>query len=299
VQTVTRDVFANACANKETLADNTRNARSVVSSSARRYFNFSRMASLTVGPNWETANAEQRKQLTDVFRAVLIHTWAESVIQYCDWTVEVDPPRANPGTQDVTVSTVMRRAGAQAITIDYLLEEVKNQDPKKQGLPKQIWRVIDITVNGQSIVESYRETFADKLRAIGMDGLIKWAREQVGTDLQALLALAMVVGFEALGVGLGTAAFVAFMARTTHPAYTATQLALFTSLMAVPRTLVNASAGWLVEGMGGWTPFFWFCFFLAIPGMLLLLKVAPWNGSQPFTPAMSKESERADDDKPG
>ena len=66
------------------------------------------------------------------------------------------------------------------------------------------------------------------------------------------------------------------MARTTHPAYTATQLALFTSLMAVPRTVINAGAGWLVEQMG-WTGFFALCFLLALPGMLLLLRVAPWH----------------------
>ncbi|GHT82858.1 MFS transporter [Betaproteobacteria bacterium] len=98
------------------------------------------------------------------------------------------------------------------------------------------------------------------------------------SDLLRLAALALVIGVEAMGVGLGSAAFVAFMARTTHPAYTATQLALFTSLMAAPRTFVNASAGWLVENFGGWLNFFWLCFFLAIPGMLLLFKVAPWNG---------------------
>ena len=89
-------------------------------------------------------------------------------------------------------------------------------------------------------------------------------------------SLAFVIGLEALGVGLGTAAFVAFIARSTHPAYTATQMALFTSLAAVPRTFINASAGWLVESLG-WTNFYWLCAVLAIPGMLLLLKVAPWN----------------------
>ncbi|MBU0689108.1 MAG: AmpG family muropeptide MFS transporter [Gammaproteobacteria bacterium] len=88
--------------------------------------------------------------------------------------------------------------------------------------------------------------------------------------------LAIVIGMEALGVGLGTVAFVAFIARTTHPAYTATQFALFTSLMAIPRTFANAATGWLVESMG-WTMFFLLCVLLAIPGMLLLLKVAPWN----------------------
>jgi PAT family beta-lactamase induction signal transducer AmpG len=90
------------------------------------------------------------------------------------------------------------------------------------------------------------------------------------------LSLALVIGLEAFGVGLGTSAFVAFIARATHPAYTATQFALFTSLAAVPRTFFNASAGWLVETMG-WFAFFLLCFVLAIPGMLLLVRVAPWN----------------------
>lgn len=97
---------------------------------------------------------------------------------------------------------------------------------------------------------------------------------------ERLLVLAGVIGTEAFGVGLGTAAFVAYIARTTHPAYTATQFALFTSLAAVPRTVVNASAGWLVELLG-WTPFFLLCFVLAVPGMLLLVKVAPWQETRP------------------
>lgn len=94
-----------------------------------------------------------------------------------------------------------------------------------------------------------------------------------------LTQLAIVIGLEALGVGLGTVAFVAYIARTTHPAYTATQFALFTSLMAVPRTFANAATGWLVEGLG-WTGFFYLCAVLALPGMLLLLKVAPWHETQ-------------------
>lgn len=96
----------------------------------------------------------------------------------------------------------------------------------------------------------------------------------VGHDL---VWLAVVIGVEAFGVGLGTAAFVAFIAHTTHPLYTATQFALFTSLAAVPRTFANAATGWLVEWMG-WVGFFLFCFAIAIPGMLLLIKVAPWHG---------------------
>lgn len=82
--------------------------------------------------------------------------------------------------------------------------------------------------------------------------------------------------FEYLGVGLGTAAFVAFIARTTNPSFAATQFALFTALAAVPRTVANSVTGLIVEQVG-WTNFFFLCTALAVPGMLLLFKIAPWN----------------------
>ena len=94
-----------------------------------------------------------------------------------------------------------------------------------------------------------------------------------------LLVLALVIGFEAFGVGLGTAAFVAYIAQTTHPLYTATQFALFTSLAAVPRTVANAGTGFMVEHLG-WFNFYILCFLLAIPGMLLLFKIAPWQAEK-------------------
>lgn len=90
------------------------------------------------------------------------------------------------------------------------------------------------------------------------------------------IALALAMGFEYLGVGLGTAAFTAFIARATNPTFAATQFALFTALTALPRTFANASTGYIVEQIG-WTSFFMFCTALAVPGMLMLFKVAPWN----------------------
>ncbi len=100
---------------------------------------------------------------------------------------------------------------------------------------------------------------------------------QVGANV---IVLAAVIGFEAFGVGLGTAAFVAYIAKTTDPRYTATQFALFTSLAAVPRTFVNSSVGFIVAETG-WFSFFILCFILALPGMLMLPRVAPWNEAVP------------------
>jgi MFS transporter, PAT family, beta-lactamase induction signal transducer AmpG len=97
------------------------------------------------------------------------------------------------------------------------------------------------------------------------------------------LLLAVVIAVEALGVGLGTAAFTAYIARTTDPRYTATQYALFTSLAAVPRTVINASTGWIVEHTG-WLDFYLLCTLLALPGMALLLRVAPWRNEDAPVP---------------
>jgi PAT family beta-lactamase induction signal transducer AmpG len=91
-----------------------------------------------------------------------------------------------------------------------------------------------------------------------------------------LAGLFVVVSGEYLGIGLGAIALTAFMARETSKAFTATQFALFTSFIAIPRTVANASTGFIVEAVG-WTQFFIICTLAAIPGMLLLLKVAPWT----------------------
>ncbi|MDG2273804.1 MAG: AmpG family muropeptide MFS transporter [Halioglobus sp.] len=98
-----------------------------------------------------------------------------------------------------------------------------------------------------------------------------------------LWLLALVVAFEYLGVGMGTAAFTAFIARETSKTYAATQFALFTALAAVPRTLVNGTTGIIVEQIG-WIDFFLLCTCLAFPGMLLLVWVAPWANrkTEPF-----------------
>jgi PAT family beta-lactamase induction signal transducer AmpG len=93
-----------------------------------------------------------------------------------------------------------------------------------------------------------------------------------------LWLLATVIAFEYLGVGLGTAAFTAFIARESSRAFAATQFALFTACAALPRSIANASTGFIVEGIG-WVQFFLLCTVLAIPGMVALVWVAPWRAT--------------------
>ena len=91
-----------------------------------------------------------------------------------------------------------------------------------------------------------------------------------------LWVLATVIAFEYFGVGLGTAAFTAFIARESSRAFAATQFALFTAFAALPRSIANASTGFIVESTG-WASFFLLCTVLAVPGMVAWIWVAPWR----------------------
>jgi len=109
------------------------------------------------------------------------------------------------------------------------------------------------------------------LQAVSTAGFVVLAK--IGNSMPALAA---VIGFENLSSGMGTAAFVAFMASITNKKFTATQYALLTSLMGIPRVIASAPTGFFAKHLG-WEGFFIFCTLIAVPGMLLLLKFAPWN----------------------
>ena len=109
------------------------------------------------------------------------------------------------------------------------------------------------------------------LQAVSTAGFALLAR--IGYSIPALSA---VIAFENLSSGMGTAAYVAFMASITNKRFTATQYALLSSLMGVPRVLASAPTGFLAKNIG-WEAFFIVCTLIAIPGMILLLKFSRWD----------------------
>jgi PAT family beta-lactamase induction signal transducer AmpG len=110
------------------------------------------------------------------------------------------------------------------------------------------------------------------LQAIAILGFAWLAQVGHNTTL-----LAAVIGFEAFAsLGLGAAALVAFMARSSDLRYTATQYALFSALSSVPRIFINSSVGFVIAETG-WFWFFIVCFILAFPAMMMLPKIAPWS----------------------
>ncbi len=112
------------------------------------------------------------------------------------------------------------------------------------------------------------------LQALSTAGFMALAH--IGHNLPALTA---VIAFENLSAGMGTAAYLAFMASITNKKFTATQYALLSSLMGIPRVIASAGTGYMAKFLG-WPGFFLACTLVAIPGMLLLIKFAPWRSSE-------------------
>jgi PAT family beta-lactamase induction signal transducer AmpG len=110
---------------------------------------------------------------------------------------------------------------------------------------------------------------------------------RIGPDSTALGA---VVAFEYVASGLGTAALGAYLARSTDQRFTATQFALFSSIISLPRAVASAATGFLVEALG-YRSFFMICAALGIPGMLLLVRAAPWSAEPPAAPSSADSLE--------
>jgi len=112
------------------------------------------------------------------------------------------------------------------------------------------------------------------LQAAGLSGFVILAR--LGHSLPGL---ALAITSENLFSGMATTAYVAFMATLTHRKFTATQYALLSSLMGVPRVVLNAPTGYLAEGLG-WEGFFLFCMAATLPGLWLLTRFRTWMEPQ-------------------
>lgn len=87
---------------------------------------------------------------------------------------------------------------------------------------------------------------------------------------KAIPSLAAIIAFENLASGMGTAAYAAYMASLTNRQFTATQYALLTALMGIPRVILASPTGWMSKVLG-WELFFVVCTVVAIPGLLLLI----------------------------
>ena len=131
------------------------------------YVNFEKMTRLAVGRGWRAATPEQRTQLTQEFRTLLVRTYSGAVSAAKDHQVKMQPFRMKPDETDVLVRTNVVPSRGEAIQLDYRLEKTDAG-----------WKIYDINVLGVWLVETYKNQFSAKINADGVDGLIKQLIQQ-------------------------------------------------------------------------------------------------------------------------
>lgn len=161
VKSVTAEVIAVIRQDKDVQAGVPAKIGEVVESKILPLFDFTRMTQLAVARNWRLATPEQQKSLTSEFRTLLVRTYSTALANYRDQVIEFKPLRAAPGDNEVTVKSIVKQPSGDALTMDYEMEKTAAG-----------WKVFDIKVDGISLITTYRETFASKVRTDGVDGLI-------------------------------------------------------------------------------------------------------------------------------
>jgi len=126
------------------------------------HVDFQRMTALAVGRSWRDATPEQRQQLMDLFRTLLIRTYSGALSQVGDQKVQMKPFRAEPADTDVIVRSEVLQPGREPAQLDYRLRKVGDA-----------WKIYDVNVLGVWLVETYRTQFAQEASSGGVDALIR------------------------------------------------------------------------------------------------------------------------------
>lgn len=162
LKAVTMEVIEIIRHDKEIQAGNPAKVAALVESTILPHFDFAHMTRIAVARNWRLSTDEQKKSLITEFKTLLVRTYSAALASYRDQTIEFKRLRAAPGDTEVTVKSVMRQSGAEPLSMDYDMEKMAAG-----------WKVYDIKIEGISLITTYRESFASRVREGGVDGLIK------------------------------------------------------------------------------------------------------------------------------
>ena len=162
IKRVTEDVLTIVRQDKDIQSGNTKKAIALVEAKVLPHFNFMHMTALAVGRYWREATPEQKKQLAEEFKTLLVRTYSNALTGYKDQTIRYKPTKMQNGDTDVLVRTEIIQSGAKPIALDYSVEKLADG-----------WKVYDVVVAGVSLVSNYRDTFAQEISANKIDGLIK------------------------------------------------------------------------------------------------------------------------------
>jgi phospholipid transport system substrate-binding protein len=162
VQRITDEVLAAIKSDKELAAGDKQKALKLAEEKVLPYVDFEQATRLAVGRAWREATPEQRQRLVAEFRNMLVRTYSNAISAYQGQTLKLLPQRGKQDPEETVVRTQFIRAGGPPLPIDFTMHKTGDT-----------WKVYDITVEGVSLVMTYRSEFDAIVKQEGIDGLIK------------------------------------------------------------------------------------------------------------------------------
>lgn len=166
VRKVTADVLATVKSDKDLLADRKR-ALALAEQKVLPHVDFREAAQLAVGKVWWKATPAQQERIVTEFRGLLIRIYSNALDTYRGQTMQVLPVRVAAGATETTVRNRYLKPGAPPVPVEYAMKKTPDG-----------WKIYDITVEGVSLVLTYRSEFEQITRTSGIDGLIKRLAEK-------------------------------------------------------------------------------------------------------------------------
>lgn len=161
MQTATDQVLQRFYAREDELKANPNRIYDAVQDLVKPHFDFEEMTRSSMGRHWSSATSAQQKQLVNEFSELLIRTYGVALLNYSGKPIDYAAPRRSQDNKRVMVSSKVTALSGNVVPIDYRLHRINNQ-----------WRVYDVAIEGISLVTNYRTTFANEVRAGGVEGLI-------------------------------------------------------------------------------------------------------------------------------
>ncbi len=116
---------------------------------------------------WNKATADQKNRFSQAFTRLVIRTYASPLAQYSDETVQFLPVRGSLSARFLRVNSVIVRSEGQNIPLTYSLVDKNGQ-----------WKIYDISVEGVSLLQSFRSQFAQVLQNSSIDEVIKQMQQK-------------------------------------------------------------------------------------------------------------------------
>ena len=124
-------------------------------------FDFISMSKWVLGKHWKTASETQRLEFIAQFKALLVRTYARALLEYSGQNIKYYPVEQNPQSNLAVVKTELTSSSSAQLPILYRMHQ-KNEE----------WKVVDVAVDGVSLVTTYRGSFATQIKKNGFDSLL-------------------------------------------------------------------------------------------------------------------------------